>query len=262
MEEFLDLYNINRAREALVSEVMSYANERVSWDIQFRHLVNDQESLSLDSFLVLIYSTKVWGVGANKLCWKPACSRGFKVSGYYHSLSPSTVIPFPWKMVWQSKVPHWVAFFSWTAALGKILTIDNLRKRHFVVLEWCFMCKGCGESVDHLLLHCSIASEIWSMIFCLFGICWVMLQRVANLLDCWSCNFKRHRNIVVWRIVPHYLMWRIWRERNSRSFEDRERSILEFKSFFFSTLLEWCLVLPSFSCISLSGLLEHCTLIS
>ena len=64
------------------------------------------------------------------------------------------------------------------------------------------------------------------------------------------------------RIVPHCLMWCIWREQNSRSFEDRERSILEFKSFFFSTLLEWCLVLPSFSCISLSGLLEHCTLIS
>ena len=100
------------------------------------------------------------------------------------------------------------------------------------------------------------------MIFCLFGICWVMPQRVADLLDCWSCNFRQHRNIVVWRIVPHCLMWCIWRERNSRSFEDRERSILEFKSFFFSTLLEWCLVLPSLSCISLSGLLEHCTLIS
>ena len=114
---------------------MSFANERVTWDIQFRRLVNDQESLSLDSFLVLIYSTKVRGVDADKLCWKPACSRGFKVSGYYHSLSPYTVIPFPWKMVWQSKVPPRVAFFSWTAALGKILTIDNLQKRHFVVLE-------------------------------------------------------------------------------------------------------------------------------
>ena len=100
------------------------------------------------------------------------------MSGYYHSLSPSTVTPFPWKMVWQSKVPPRVAFFSWTMALGKILTIDNLRKRHFVVLEWCFM--WCGESVDHLLLHCPIAYEMWSMIFCLFGICWVMPQRVAD----------------------------------------------------------------------------------
>ena len=116
-------------------------------------------------------------------------------------------------MVWQSKVPPRVAFFSWTVALGKILTIDNLWKRHFVVLEWCFMCKGCGEFVDHLLLHYPIAFEMWSMIFCLFGICWVMPQRVVDLLDCWSCNFRRHRNIVIWRIVPHCLMWCIWWNR-------------------------------------------------
>ena len=157
--------------------------------------------------------------------------------------------------MWQSKVPPRVAFFSWTAALGKILTIDNLRKRHFVVLEWFFMCKGCGESIDHLLLHCSIASEMWSMIFCLFGICWVMPQRVADLLDFWSCNFKQHRNIVIWRIVPRCLMWCIWRERNSRSFEDCERSILEFKSFFFLLFLNgvWFyllfLVFPFLGCL-------------
>ena len=108
------------------------------------------------------------------------------------------------------------------------------------------MCKRCGESVDHLLLHCPITYEMWSMIFCLFGICWVMPQRVVDLLDCWTCNFRRHRNIVIWRFVPHCLMWCIWRERNSRSFKGREWSIIEFKSFFFFTLLEWCLVLPFF----------------
>jgi len=26
------------------------------------------------------------------------------------------------------------------------------------------MCKGSGESVDHLLLHCPIAIELWSMV--------------------------------------------------------------------------------------------------
>ena len=241
---------------------MRYANGRISWDLQFRWLVNDQESHSLDSFLVLIYSTKVQGFGSDKFCWKLASSRGFKVSGYYQSLFPSRVISFPWKMVWQSKVPPRVAFFSWTVALGKILTINNLRKRHLVVLEWCFMCKRCGESVDHLLLHCPIAFEMWSMIFCLFGVCWVMLQRVVDLLDCWSCNFRRHRNIVIWRFMPHCLMWCIWWERNSRSFEGRKRSILEFKSFFFFTLLEWCFVLPFFSCFSLPMLIDHCSLVS
>ena len=73
-------------------------------------------------------------------------------------------------MVWQSKVPPGVAFFSWTATLGQILTMDNLWKRHIAVLECCFMCKMRGELVDHHLLHCPIAYELWSMVFCLFGI--------------------------------------------------------------------------------------------
>ena len=227
-EVFPDLYNISRTRDASVSKVLCYANGRIFWDLQFRRLVNDQESQSLDSCMGLIYSTKVRGVGSDKFSWKPASSRGFVVSGYYHSLSPSTVTSFPWKLMWQSKVPPRVAFFSWTAALGKILTIDNLRKRHLVILEWCYMCKRCGESVDHLLLHCPFAFEMWSMVFCLFGICWVMPQRVVDLLDCWSCNFRCHRNIVIWRMVPHCLFCCIWQERNARSFEGCERSILEF----------------------------------
>ena len=60
-------------------------------------------------------------------------------------------------------------FFVWTAALGKILTVDNLRLRHIVVLDWCCMCKGDGESVDHLLLHCLVAHEMCSMLHC-FGL--------------------------------------------------------------------------------------------
>ena len=31
-------------------------------------------------------------------------------------LSPSSDISYPWKMVWQSKIPPRVAFFSWTAS--------------------------------------------------------------------------------------------------------------------------------------------------
>ena len=42
---------------------------------------------------------------------------------------------FPWKSIWHTNVPSRVAFFGWNAALGKILTHDNLRKRSIVVVE-------------------------------------------------------------------------------------------------------------------------------
>jgi hypothetical protein len=67
-----------------------------------------------------------------------------------------------------------VAFFVWTMTLGKILTLDNLRKRNIIVMEWCYMCKTCRESIDHLFLYCMVAIELWSMILRLFGVVWVM----------------------------------------------------------------------------------------
>ena len=51
------------------------------------------------------------------------------------------------------------------------------------MIDWCIMCKWNGENVDHLLLHCPLASEMWSLVFCLFGIHWIMPLR-AKLHGC------------------------------------------------------------------------------
>ena len=130
-----------------------------------------------------------------------------------------------------------VDFFSSTAALGKILSTGNLRKRGIKVLDQCCMCKKDGESVDHLLLHCPIAYELWTMVFCLFGIEWIMPKRVIDMFSARKGFFGRHRNITFWKAVSHCILWCLWHERNARSFEGCERSILDVKAFFFGTLL-------------------------
>ena len=62
------------------------------------------------------------------MCWIPSKDKGFMVSDYYRILVGNTFCGFPWKSIWKQKIPSKVAFFVWTAALGKCLTIDNLRK--------------------------------------------------------------------------------------------------------------------------------------
>ena len=121
------------------------------------------------------------------------------------------------------------------------------------------MCKRCGESVDHLLLHCPIASKLWSLVFCLFELHWVMPLKVVELFESWQGKFGRHRNLFFffWRLVPHCLMWCIWRERNARCFKGCERSLLEIKSFFLHTLPVWSVALSHFSCFSLLALLDY-----
>jgi hypothetical protein len=38
--------------------------------------------------------------------------------------------------------------------------LDNLKKRNVVVVEWCYLCRKSGESIDHLLIHCEVAREL------------------------------------------------------------------------------------------------------
>lgn len=122
--------------------------------------------------------------------------------------SPSH-IPFLWKTVWSFKVPSRINFFVWS--LGRILANDNLRKRRLVV-DWCCSCKRAGKSSNHLLLHCPIASQLWSMVSTLFGgfFC-VFPKDVVELLACWPGKFRKHRNGVIWKMdmLPHCLMWGI-----------------------------------------------------
>ena len=91
---------------------------------------------------------------ADQLRWVCTTSGLFEVRLYYRMLNSHHGTNFPWKSIWQSRVPHKVAFFTWLVAQGKILTIDNLRRRRIWLLDWCFMCKKAGESVNHLMLHC------------------------------------------------------------------------------------------------------------
>jgi hypothetical protein len=58
-----------------------------------------------------------------------------------------------WKNIWRTMVPPRVAFFMWSAALGNIFTMDNLRKWHIIVVNRCCVCKKNREYVDHHLFH-------------------------------------------------------------------------------------------------------------
>jgi hypothetical protein len=86
--------------------------------------------------------------------------------------------------VWRTQAPPRAAFFVWSAALGKILTADNLRKRKIIIVDRCYLCKRDGETVGHLLLYCDVASTLWNHVFSRFGLSWVMPRRVVNLFAC------------------------------------------------------------------------------
>jgi hypothetical protein len=103
------------------------------------------------------------------------------------------------------------------------------------VIDRCYMCKKNGESVDYLLLRCDAACVLWNAIFSRFSLSWVMPRRVVDLFACWWRS-GRSQSAVVWKMVHCCLICCLWRERNDRQFEDKERTIEELISFFFYSL--------------------------
>jgi hypothetical protein len=100
------------------------------------------------------------------------------------------------------------------------------------------LCKRDGESVDHILLHCDVASALWNNIYSRFGISWVMPRSVLDLVACWEKS-ERSRSATTWKMVPIYIFWCIWRERNLRCFENLESSLEEVLELFLHMLYLW-----------------------
>ena len=64
-----------------------------------------------------------------------------------------------------------ISFFAWEVWWGKILTIEQLKKRGRRLTSRCLLCGKDEESLDHLLLHCPKVYNLWPLIFMIFGVC-------------------------------------------------------------------------------------------
>ena len=75
------------------------------------------------------------------------------------------------------------------------------------------------ESVKHLFLHCSVATDIWSMFLSVFGFVWVMPNSIKEAYESW-CSWRVGKSIKkTWSMVPGAIFWSIWNERNRRCFD-------------------------------------------
>ena len=91
------------------------------------------------------------------MVWLPTKDGAFSMKSLYSSLVDMRVELFPHGIVWNSWVPLRISFFAWEATWVKILTLDQLKKRGWRILNRCYLCKEEEETSDHILIHCSKA---------------------------------------------------------------------------------------------------------
>ena len=113
-----------------------------------------------------------------------------------------------------------------------------------------------AESVDYLLLFCSIAHSLWTYILRLFGIDLVMPGSVADLLFCWYNWLGKHSSDI-WNLVSGCLLWTIWTEWNRWFFEDEGKTVVQLLELCQQTLFDWSRCWGFSDCFTLMDFLSY-----
>ena len=129
--------------------------------------------------------------------------------------------------IWKSKAPPKVKALAWLvvlwlAVLKKVNTNDTLqvtRPYKSLIPHWCILCKGSGESVDHLFWNFLITMELWHKLLKEANLEWVLPR---NIGDIFIISFKglgkSIKGKTLWHIACLDVLWMVWQERNARIF--------------------------------------------
>lgn len=133
--------------------------------------------------------------------------------------------------------------------------LSNIKLINEIYGDWrvCFFSSAsfCNwHGMVFILLHCSIAQDLWSFSFSLIGGQWGIPLKVIDLFSCWKSLFLRHSNGPVWHATLS-IMRAMWKEREKYTFNSDEVFYVlkqkklgrvfynQLKSLFLRSLYEW-----------------------
>jgi hypothetical protein len=121
--------------------------------------------------------------------------------------------------VWKSRAPPNCKVFMWLLVRTRCWTADRLSRRGLPHPASCPFCDQGDESLDHLLMGCVLAREVWAVFLRLWGKLHWMPQPDSTLVH-WLQDKKGgpggDRDL--WTAVV-LVCWTLWRHRNDVVFE-------------------------------------------
>ena len=176
--------------------------------------------------------------------WTPHKSGEFSIKSFTTELAEKSQLQGGkyFKGLWQNLVPHRIELFTWFALLGKINTKAKLISMGIIPSSshLCVLCGSMAETCEHLLLHCPLSWMLWCWWFKIWQVHIVIPSSLSDLYFLWhppplKGNFFKK----VWRAIFHIILWTIWKERNSRIFDNISSSIQQLQDLILIRMSWW-----------------------
>ena len=151
--QYAGLYRVIYVKILTVSNVFGNSFP-LSWNFNFRHNLTNSE-IDLLQTLMFSLSSVFFSPLADSRAWSLSSSDLFLVKFFFLTLSKvsNPILFLPAKFLWSSKAPSKVKALAWLVVHGKVNTNDKLQLRRpykSLCPQWYILCKGNGESIDHL----------------------------------------------------------------------------------------------------------------
>ena len=136
---FPSLYAFASYKEAWIEEMWDHYGGEGVWSPRFSGLFNDWEVEEVERLLVIIRGRRLNPLAEDCWLWKETKDGIFSVKSLYSILDSRRGVQFPINIIWNPCVPTKVGFFAWEAFGGKVLTLDQLKKRGRCLANRCFL---------------------------------------------------------------------------------------------------------------------------
>lgn len=90
------------------------------------------------------------------------------------------------------------------------------------MVNGCYLCKQNAETCSHIVLWCLVVYKLWTMVYNLFGIKWVIVGSVREDLWAWKGLCKKRTQL---KLIPLTIFWVIQKEPNNRVFDGIESEL-------------------------------------
>ncbi|KAK1632962.1 hypothetical protein QYE76_007277 [Lolium multiflorum] len=160
----------------------------------------------------------------------------FSADGAYSSKSAyrlqflgATSSPFV-KLIWSATAAPKCRFFGWLFALNRLLTADRLLARRWPNSYFCPLCRRSLETALHLLVECPWARRVWTAVAIahhlpvLSPLSWgtpsSTLEWLASTIAAATARDRKRTASTIFLVL-----WVLWKERNRRIFDNKDRPV-------------------------------------
>lgn len=104
--------------------------------------------------------------------------------------------------------------------------LGQFRKRSFHGPSMCPNCKQEEETTDHLLNSCPLANRLWDKVSVRCQIYGRSKEDSTNTICTWATRTYKIKLLnALWKLIPSFLRWIVWKERNFCIFKDHSSPI-------------------------------------